>query len=502
MYNGIGLQTPRGSGTNGYIQSNKFFVKPKATSTALPPPSSSSFPDHGSKKANKDLLEHDRKRQIELRLIVLQETLADQGYTQSEISEKLQEARAALEAAPHDNPPDKRISDTQTHQIAARKEKQLETFRAALGIKDGDESPKQDTEEQKHLDKSIGLETEEIGGEKDNQQKVHNLTDQKQEHDDRDWDGRKNGKAKEEHRIKNVPNDKHREKKINEVESSKMDESKRRHVKGIKEERLKDVSASESGEDDENDKMKHSRGTRELDSHYNAKIKSSRKRSKFSEQQDKISSYHESDDDSASSRDSDGKNTKNSRNVKKQRKYDSDSKTNGDAERKRSHVKEKPSRPRGRMHDYDDSDPSGDSGRRETKKSKYVKKQGRYDSNPEADGDVERKKSHVKGTPPRNRRHDSDDSDSGSDSGRENTRKSRKYVKKQRRFDSDFETDEDTEKKRTHIKERPSRRHDSDDSESVSDDSEADKRGTNKHYDVIFLLFDIVMLICSSFVSF
>ncbi|KAJ0972304.1 hypothetical protein J5N97_020263 [Dioscorea zingiberensis] len=108
MYNGIGLQTPRGSGTNGYIQSNKFFVKPKATSTALPPPSSSSFPDHGSKKANKDLLEHDRKRQIELRLIVLQETLADQGYTQSEISEKLQEARAALEAAPHDNPPDKR----------------------------------------------------------------------------------------------------------------------------------------------------------------------------------------------------------------------------------------------------------------------------------------------------------------------------------------------------------------------------------------------------------
>ncbi|KAJ0972319.1 hypothetical protein J5N97_020278 [Dioscorea zingiberensis] len=295
MYNGIGLQTPRGSGTNGYIQSNKFFVKPKATSTALPPPSSSSFPDHGSKKANKDLLEHDRKRQIELRLIVLQETLADQGYTQSEISEKLQEARAALEAAPHDNPPDKRISDTQTHQIAARKEKQLETFRAALGIKDGDESPKQDTEEQKHLGKSIGLETEESGGEKDNQQKVHNLTDQKQEHDDRDWDGRKNGKAKEEHRIKNVPNDKHREKKINEVECSKMDESKRRHVKDIKEERLKDVSASESGEDDENDKMKHSRGTRELDSHYNAKIKSSRKRRHDSDDSESVSDDSEAD---------------------------------------------------------------------------------------------------------------------------------------------------------------------------------------------------------------
>jgi serine/arginine repetitive matrix protein 2 len=27
MYNGTGLQTPRGSGTNGYIQNNKFFIK-------------------------------------------------------------------------------------------------------------------------------------------------------------------------------------------------------------------------------------------------------------------------------------------------------------------------------------------------------------------------------------------------------------------------------------------------------------------------------------------
>ncbi|OAY66745.1 Serine/arginine repetitive matrix protein 2 [Ananas comosus] len=40
MYNGIGLQTPRGSGTNGYIQTNKFFVKPRTgpTSPTRPPP--------------------------------------------------------------------------------------------------------------------------------------------------------------------------------------------------------------------------------------------------------------------------------------------------------------------------------------------------------------------------------------------------------------------------------------------------------------------------------
>ena len=29
MYNGIGLTTPRGSGTNGYVQANKAFLKPQ-----------------------------------------------------------------------------------------------------------------------------------------------------------------------------------------------------------------------------------------------------------------------------------------------------------------------------------------------------------------------------------------------------------------------------------------------------------------------------------------
>lgn len=99
MYNGIGLQTPRGSGTNGYIQSNKFFVKPRTTSNPTNPNlgPDAAAPAGGVQKANKDILEHDRKRQIELKLLVLQETLADQGYTDSEISEKLDQARKDLQ---------------------------------------------------------------------------------------------------------------------------------------------------------------------------------------------------------------------------------------------------------------------------------------------------------------------------------------------------------------------------------------------------------------------
>ena len=100
MYNGIGLQTARGSGTNGYVQSNKFFVKPKLSKVAE---NSRGYEgDQGtaglSRKPNKEILEHDRKCQIQLKLVILEDKLIDQGYTDDEIAEKLDEARKKLEA--------------------------------------------------------------------------------------------------------------------------------------------------------------------------------------------------------------------------------------------------------------------------------------------------------------------------------------------------------------------------------------------------------------------
>lgn len=151
MYNGIGLQTARGSGTNGYVQTNKFFVKSKTTKVLVD--SSKGFGhDQGtagiSRKPNRDILEHDRKRQIELKLTILEDKLTDQGYTDAEIAEKLENTRRTLEAADAAAASDggavpvpvsdKNISDTQTHQIAARKEKKMEQLRAALGLDDPD----------------------------------------------------------------------------------------------------------------------------------------------------------------------------------------------------------------------------------------------------------------------------------------------------------------------------------------------------------------------------
>ena len=42
--------------------------------------------------------EHDHKRQIQLKLLVLEEKLIDQGYTDSEIVDKLDQVRLSLES--------------------------------------------------------------------------------------------------------------------------------------------------------------------------------------------------------------------------------------------------------------------------------------------------------------------------------------------------------------------------------------------------------------------
>lgn len=78
MYNNIGLRTPRGSGTNGYIQRNMSFINPvfqkQRASLTASLGKSSSMAETGAteapttKKADEGILEHKRKRQIELQL--------------------------------------------------------------------------------------------------------------------------------------------------------------------------------------------------------------------------------------------------------------------------------------------------------------------------------------------------------------------------------------------------------------------------------------------------
>ena len=70
---GIGLLTPRGSGTSGYVQGNKFNLR------GPPPQRNDRRDDDGpvQKKPNKEILEHNRKRQIELEVEVMRVQLEE-----------------------------------------------------------------------------------------------------------------------------------------------------------------------------------------------------------------------------------------------------------------------------------------------------------------------------------------------------------------------------------------------------------------------------------------
>ncbi|XP_046761990.1 serine/arginine repetitive matrix protein 2 [Gallus gallus] len=143
MYNGIGLPTPRGSGTNGYVQRNLSALRHKreraepradeelrrADAAALP------------KRPNRDILDHERKRKVELKCLELSELMEEQGYTESEIQEKVATFRTMLlerdvVLGKEGDAPEQRPTVTETHQLAEAAEQKNERLRAAFGISD------------------------------------------------------------------------------------------------------------------------------------------------------------------------------------------------------------------------------------------------------------------------------------------------------------------------------------------------------------------------------
>jgi serine/arginine repetitive matrix protein 2 len=76
MYNGIGLLTARGSGTSGHVQTNKFNLR-----RAPVPRYGEEAKDNKevSRQPNKDILDHNRKRQVEVKLVEYIDELEEQG---------------------------------------------------------------------------------------------------------------------------------------------------------------------------------------------------------------------------------------------------------------------------------------------------------------------------------------------------------------------------------------------------------------------------------------
>jgi hypothetical protein len=154
MSSNVGLTTPRGSGTSGYVQRNLAHLKPrdygKPYSTDL------DSLKHRQRQPDKEILEHDRKRDVEVKVFELRDRLEDEGYVlpllprscsgpstdescrvdEEEIELQTEALRKKLlkESERGVGLNRKGLKMHQVHELAEAKIKQDDRFRSALGI--------------------------------------------------------------------------------------------------------------------------------------------------------------------------------------------------------------------------------------------------------------------------------------------------------------------------------------------------------------------------------
>ncbi|XP_039053911.1 uncharacterized protein DDB_G0283697-like isoform X2 [Hibiscus syriacus] len=505
MYNGIGLTTPRGSGTNGYIQSNKFFVKPKTnrvTDSTRPFEADQGTAGLTTREPNKEILEHDRKRQIELRLVVLEDKLTEQGYTESEVAEKLVEARKALEDAQQEKDEEEgevvpkpthrqKVSNTQTHQVAARKEKQMQTFRAALGIGVSESglpplpNRRKNNDEREHSflnrdppvsaaldadDLNVKADKKEVQAVRDEDEELQNRKKKKDKKRSRHQDSDTDTDSNVEHSKKTA---RKKSRKHYDTESSGSDDivSRKKSKKSEKRNRSRpnDRQGSESDYD-----SNRARG------HKKETVRTSRHR------------HDSSEDDS----DSDGGREKKGGEVQKQKieligrqrreRGNMGNKSDSNAERQRGRKKETVNKVRNRHDssvDASDSDDEREKKRGEIHKQKYEligsQRRARDNMGSESDSDAERgrgrKKETVKKGPRRNDSNEADSDTAGRrgrekgeyDSDGDRTRDPKKEIVQKHGHMYDTEDDSDSSKIDEKVEKgrRRGRRHDSEDDE-------------------------------------
>jgi hypothetical protein len=84
MSSNVGLATPRGSGTSGYVQRNLSHLKPR--DAIAPYPRDLEERRYRQRQPDKEILEHDRKRQIEVKCFELRDRLEEEEYGPSSSS--------------------------------------------------------------------------------------------------------------------------------------------------------------------------------------------------------------------------------------------------------------------------------------------------------------------------------------------------------------------------------------------------------------------------------
>ncbi|KAF2688565.1 cwf21-domain-containing protein [Lentithecium fluviatile CBS 122367] len=136
MSSNVGLSTPRGSGTSGYVTKNKSLLKPR--DRAAPYPDDWQQSKHRARQPDAEILEHERKREIEVKVLELRDKLEDEGVDDDEIDDQCDALRKKLQderKAGKDTGPDvRKLKSHQVHDLAKAKNEESERLRKALGI--------------------------------------------------------------------------------------------------------------------------------------------------------------------------------------------------------------------------------------------------------------------------------------------------------------------------------------------------------------------------------
>lgn len=143
MYNGIGLNTARGSGTNGFVTRNLSHVRvTKEVVDYKPDEEIQKLEAYINRKGNKEILIHEKKREVEVKCVEVEELMEEQGYPQEEIDKKVGQFRKILldkikkEETASENKKTNRSDIRESHQAAEATDEKNRKFRQAFGIRD------------------------------------------------------------------------------------------------------------------------------------------------------------------------------------------------------------------------------------------------------------------------------------------------------------------------------------------------------------------------------
>jgi serine/arginine repetitive matrix protein 2 len=142
MYNGIGLETVRGSGTNGYVQRNLSALRRhKDTVDYKSENELQKLDAQMNRGPNQEILDHERKRKVELKCMEMQELMEEQGYGADEIDKKVSVFRQMLMEKSQSSDTTTIETDDAgrpiakaTHQIAEANQMRNDQLKSAFGI--------------------------------------------------------------------------------------------------------------------------------------------------------------------------------------------------------------------------------------------------------------------------------------------------------------------------------------------------------------------------------